>query len=49
MPDLETNLGMNFNFVAYQPEILGMLNMSKLDSLQVKGNNKNFSESYRED
>ena len=31
MPDLETNLGMNFNFVAYQPEVLGMLNMSKLD------------------
>ena len=35
-PDLETNLSMNFNFVAYQPEILGMLNISKLDSLQVK-------------
>ena len=31
-----SNLGMNFDFVAYQPEILGMLNISKLDSLQVK-------------
>lgn len=27
---------MNFDFVAYQPEILGMLNIPKLDSLQVK-------------
>lgn len=27
---------MNFDFVAYQPEILGMLNISELDSLQVK-------------